>query len=158
MCVFVGTPGLGLWMVVLGICVCWELNLEPPQEPQVLIVAELSLQPHPSYFLRQGLSLNLEPVKHRGFSVYVYPVLGLQVCATMSGPCLGVGDLNLGPCTGVESSFHSEPSPQFCYKMFSSALVICLLEANTLLTPQSHPNRKCLDNAKCHCGGKINCN
>ena len=53
-CMSVGPSGL--WMVVNPPCGCWELNLDPLQEQQVLLIAE------PSYFLSQGLSLNLELV------------------------------------------------------------------------------------------------
>lgn len=55
----------------------------------------------------------------------------------LSGVYLGAGDLNLGSCVCGESSFPNELSLQLCYKMFSSALVVCLLDTNTPLTPQS---------------------
>jgi hypothetical protein len=40
-------------------CGCWELNSGPLEELSVLLTAEPSLQPL-AYFLREGLSLNLE--------------------------------------------------------------------------------------------------
>lgn len=131
-------------------CWCWRLNL---QEQRVLTMVEPSLQPCPSCFLTKGLSLILESgSKPQVFLVSVYPVLGLQVCVTV-WPLPGCWDLNLGSCVCGESSFPNELPLQLCYKMFSSALVVCLLDTNAPLTPQSLPNRKCPGTAECHCGG-----
>lgn len=132
-------------------CGCWRLNL---QEQQVLTMAEPSLQPYPSCFLTQGLSLILESDRK--------PQVFLRLCLLSAGVtglchCLVftwvLGNLNLGSCVCGGSSSHNELSLRLCYKMFSSALVVCLLDANIPLTPQSLPNQKCPGTAECHCGG-----